>query len=252
VILAVERPVTWRPMRRASRSTTDRPASLSRYAAVTPTIPAPTMATSAACAPASGAYAVSGAVAVQQQSGLPESPEAWSQSGRIANSSVRRARRATQSCLPGSAPTINVPGLFLCLGYREQGFARTRRRIGKKKGPEVGPFHQRLLDTRVSRHRRCTGPTNRGYRLPEHAAAATSNHRHRRRCRDRRSRPTRHCEIPDGDCHVFHRDRDHDLPCAACRYRLCRSSSHGGLSLRRHWHSGRRLSVWDLRPCRRF
>ena len=49
VIFAVERPVTWRPMRRASKSATDRPASLSKIGGSGPTIPAPTTATSALC-----------------------------------------------------------------------------------------------------------------------------------------------------------------------------------------------------------
>ena len=75
VILAVDRPVTWRPIRRASKSTTDKPASLSKCAAVIPTIPAPTMTTSAECEPTSFGYPVLGAVAVQHESLVCR--EAW-------------------------------------------------------------------------------------------------------------------------------------------------------------------------------
>ena len=51
-------------------------------------IPAPTITTSALCAPASLGYAVFGAVAVQQQSGLPGSSEARTEPGPSAASSV--------------------------------------------------------------------------------------------------------------------------------------------------------------------
>jgi uncharacterized lipoprotein YbaY len=74
VILAVDRPVTWRPMRRASRSATDKPASVSKCAAVIPTIPAPMTTTSAVREPGSAGYEVLGAVAVQQDSALPGRP----------------------------------------------------------------------------------------------------------------------------------------------------------------------------------
>lgn len=67
VILSVDRPVTWRPTSRASNKATDNPA------VVTPTIPAPTMATSALCEPPSFGYDVFGVVAVQQHcQGAPQ------------------------------------------------------------------------------------------------------------------------------------------------------------------------------------
>src|SRR5262245_63614643 len=88
------------------------------------------MTTSAVCAPISLGYAVLGAVAVQQQSGLPRSPEAETQSGLTANASARRERRATSTRLPG-VPTINVinvQGLFLC---HENRLRRRLRSLGR-------------------------------------------------------------------------------------------------------------------------
>ena len=76
VILAVDRPVTWRPIRRASKSVTDKPALL-------PTIPAPTTTTSAVRDPTRFGYAVLGAVASQQDSGLPGSRVAMTSWDRI-------------------------------------------------------------------------------------------------------------------------------------------------------------------------
>src|ERR1044071_1721397 len=93
------------------------------------------MATSAMCEPASAGYAVSGAFAVQQQSGLPESLKAALSTG---NSSWRRARLATGTAFLAVPLNINVRGLVLCLGFAIEPSANAL--VENEKGPGTGPF----------------------------------------------------------------------------------------------------------------
>src|SRR5215217_7967461 len=105
VILAVERPVTCPPIRRASKTTTDFPASHNESAVVSPTIPAPTITTSQSRDPDRLAKRVWGALATQQHSAVP---------GRS--------------------------GMSFLLGGVAAGPRRTRLRLGHARLKPYGPF----------------------------------------------------------------------------------------------------------------
>jgi hypothetical protein len=126
VILAVDRPVTWRPIRRASKSVTDKPAWLSKYAAVTPTIPAPTTTTSAVRDPTSFGYVVLGAVAVQQDSGLPGSRVAMTSWDRIEMIAAKEVGLLV--CSNRSRPQWLLPG------DQDALVSRTRERPAANRG----------------------------------------------------------------------------------------------------------------------
>src|SRR5262249_46280594 len=113
-ILAVDRPVTWRPIRRASTSVTDKPASASKYAAVTPTIPAPTTTTSAVRDRASFGYELLGAVAVQQDPGLPESRVMMTSWDRIEKIAARKEVGPAEAPTNPSLPFSSRPSCPSC------------------------------------------------------------------------------------------------------------------------------------------
>ena len=100
-------PVTPRPMRPASISTTRAPASCSTSAAVTPTMPPPTTHTSAVTSVSSGANAgVSGAVSSQREPLITVRPYLkwhWFSGGTVTAMTVAARRsRARGSSSPGA------------------------------------------------------------------------------------------------------------------------------------------------------